>query len=154
MSAESKTQLKTYFQTGDIPTQAQFENLIDSYPNITDRQVPLYVYKAYLSQSGTDAPEAEVIVNTFPDEPLWSYSALGTYLCTLAGAFPEAQTHTMICGSEARAAGASLVLCTKLFGRNTIDDCFLMTGDAAGLKADGKLFGMAVTIEVYAEPVE
>ena len=31
MTAESKSTIKAYFETGDKPTQAQFENLIDSY---------------------------------------------------------------------------------------------------------------------------
>jgi len=36
MSAEGRTALKAYFETGDKPTQAQFENLIDSFVNKTD----------------------------------------------------------------------------------------------------------------------
>jgi len=36
MSEESRTQLKTYFETGDKPTEAQFINLIDSLLNILD----------------------------------------------------------------------------------------------------------------------
>lgn len=36
MAQETRTQLKTYFQTGDTPTQTQFENLIDSMVNKTD----------------------------------------------------------------------------------------------------------------------
>jgi hypothetical protein len=31
MTAQNKTTIKTYFETGDRPTQAQFVNLIDSY---------------------------------------------------------------------------------------------------------------------------
>lgn len=30
MAQETRTQIKTYFQTGDVPTQTQFENLIES----------------------------------------------------------------------------------------------------------------------------
>ena len=36
MSIENKTQLKSYFEKGDKPTQAQFENLIDSFRHIED----------------------------------------------------------------------------------------------------------------------
>lgn len=32
----TRTTLKGYFETGDTPTQAQFESLIESCPNITD----------------------------------------------------------------------------------------------------------------------
>ena len=34
MSATSKSDLKGYFNTGDKPTEAQFENLIDSFAQI------------------------------------------------------------------------------------------------------------------------
>lgn len=36
MAQETKAVLKTYFQTGDIPTQGQFENFIESYENLKD----------------------------------------------------------------------------------------------------------------------
>lgn len=36
MSQQNRTTLKTYFETGDTPTQAQFIDLIDSSPNPTD----------------------------------------------------------------------------------------------------------------------
>lgn len=36
VAQESRSTLKTYFETGDIPTQAQFESLIDSQWNLAD----------------------------------------------------------------------------------------------------------------------
>ena len=36
MSTQTRATLKTYFNTGDKPTEAQFENLIDSGLNLTD----------------------------------------------------------------------------------------------------------------------
>jgi len=36
MAQQTRTTLKTYFETGDTPTQAQFIDLIDSSPNPTD----------------------------------------------------------------------------------------------------------------------
>jgi hypothetical protein len=36
MAEQGRTTLKGYFETGDTPTQAQFEDLIDSVPNISD----------------------------------------------------------------------------------------------------------------------
>jgi hypothetical protein len=41
MSEQTKTTLKTFFETGDQPNQAQFEDLIDSYPNIADLGLPI-----------------------------------------------------------------------------------------------------------------
>lgn len=36
MTKQTKTVLKTYFETGDTPTQQEFYNFIESYPNLTD----------------------------------------------------------------------------------------------------------------------
>jgi hypothetical protein len=36
MAQVNRNNLKTYFQSGNIPTQSNFENLIDSTFNITD----------------------------------------------------------------------------------------------------------------------
>jgi hypothetical protein len=36
----SRTTLKTYFETGDVPTSAQFAELIDSVPNLDDDGTP------------------------------------------------------------------------------------------------------------------
>ncbi len=53
---KSKTVLKTYFQTGDKPTQDQFENLIDSLVHQDDET------KIYISDLETDA-KGNVTVN-------------------------------------------------------------------------------------------
>ena len=39
---ESRNILKTYFETGDVPTQDQFGSLIDSYVHRTDDNVTIY----------------------------------------------------------------------------------------------------------------
>lgn len=41
MTVQNRATLKSYFETGDFPTQAQFEDLIDSMPNIVDNDVLL-----------------------------------------------------------------------------------------------------------------
>jgi len=41
MAQTTRTILKGYFETGDVPTQAQFIDLIDSQTNITDDGTPL-----------------------------------------------------------------------------------------------------------------
>jgi hypothetical protein len=47
MSEQSRTTLKTYFNTGDKPTEAQFVNLIDSCVNKTDDSYAAYGYNTY-----------------------------------------------------------------------------------------------------------
>ena len=39
MAEQGRTTLKSYFETGDKPTQVQFEDLIDSVPNTSDSGV-------------------------------------------------------------------------------------------------------------------
>lgn len=63
MANEGRAALKAYFQTGDIPTQAQFENLIDSMVNKTDDIVPLEMV-VKITQVGVMAPELVALKNT------------------------------------------------------------------------------------------
>ena len=35
----SRTTLKGYFETGEVPTQSEFAELIDGVPNLTDSSV-------------------------------------------------------------------------------------------------------------------
>lgn len=41
MAQEDRSTLKSYFNTGDIPTEAQFANLIDSFLNLAEDTAPL-----------------------------------------------------------------------------------------------------------------
>ena len=36
MSQKTRSQLKAYLETNDVPTQAQYSDVIDSVPNLTD----------------------------------------------------------------------------------------------------------------------
>ena len=64
MTAQSKTVIKSYFQTGDKPTQAQFEDLIDSYQDASSLQ-----YTSYQIDVGT---ANNYVIN--PSTPLTSYT--------------------------------------------------------------------------------
>jgi hypothetical protein len=55
MSEQSRTTLKTYFNTGDKPTEAQFENLIDSCVNKTDDTYAAYGFDSYTETSISSA---------------------------------------------------------------------------------------------------
>lgn len=50
------------------------------------------VYKALLTQAGTDAPVATVLENTLGGTVVWSRTAIGEYIGTLVGAFPDNKT--------------------------------------------------------------
>ena len=63
------------------------EFYVNTAYNTTVPATGYYEYIAILSQSGTSAPVATVIKNTFDDLPVWSRVTNGTYLATLGGAF-------------------------------------------------------------------
>ena len=50
------------------------------------------VYRALLTQNGTDAPVVTVLENTLGGEVVWTRVQAGVYIATLAGAFPAAKT--------------------------------------------------------------
>lgn len=57
----TKTTLKGYFETGDTPTQSQFESLIDSYPSYDDDMATKY--------KKVSVSSAEILaLNTSPKE--------------------------------------------------------------------------------------
>lgn len=57
--------------------------------DIINEAVPYKVYKALLTQTGTGVPTVKVLENTFGGTLVWSYTGVGDYLVTLAGAFPD-----------------------------------------------------------------
>lgn len=54
------------------------------------------VYRALLTQTGTDAPVATVLENTLGGTVVWTRDSMGVYLGTLAGAFPTTKTVAFI----------------------------------------------------------
>ena len=71
MAEQGRTTLKGYFETGDTPTQAQFEDLIDSVPNTSDSGVSNTEF-AYLNgvtsaiQTQIDGKLTNVVEDTTP----------------------------------------------------------------------------------------
>lgn len=49
-------------------------------------------YTAYISQTGTNAPTEDIKLKDDIAVPVWSYSAVGTYLLTKASAFTSTKT--------------------------------------------------------------
>ena len=71
MATQNRTVLKSYFNTGDTPTEAQFANLIDSFPNLTESSVTNTQF-GYLSgvtssiQTQLNAKMADLVDDTTP----------------------------------------------------------------------------------------
>lgn len=56
--------------------------------------IAVKTYKALLTQTGTAAPVATILQNTYNGTPTWTRNAEGQYLCTLEGQFNRFKTTT------------------------------------------------------------
>lgn len=86
MTQQTRTVLKSYFNTGDTPTESQFADLIDSSPNKTDDGVPK-ILRIKMNQSGTDDPVVNVLHNDFaPVTFTYTRVGVGDYRITASAA--------------------------------------------------------------------
>lgn len=101
------------------------------------------VYKALLTQTGTSAPVATVLVNTLSGTPVWSYSATGRYVLTLTSEFTSAKTSFFINATNSADGG-------YLFGgfRANTDEVNV-SSSSAGVLSNDLLSETLITIEVY-----
>lgn len=77
MASENRTTLKTYFETGDRPTQEQFATLIDSCVNNIDDAIPK-VYVCTLTPDNP-LPTDRVLANTLGETLTWVRYSEGVY---------------------------------------------------------------------------
>jgi hypothetical protein len=105
------------------------------------------VYRALLTQTGTDAPTATVLENTLGGTVVWTRDNPGRYDATLAGAFTENKTATN--------SGACMTFGTTMLGwfameRTDSDVMRLITTAVAGASttADDVLASTYVKITV------
>lgn len=110
------------------------------------------VYRAELTQSGTDAPTAVVRENTMGGEIVWTRDLAGQYTGTLAGAFPVGQTALSPRGFSYMNSAALPADDDVLVGmeRNDADSISVKTvlgADSSGV--DGYLSSWPIKITVY-----
>ena len=53
MAKQNRTKLKGYFETGDVPNQSNYADLIDSQLNLEDTSIDPQHIKSGISSSGT-----------------------------------------------------------------------------------------------------
>ena len=105
------------------------------------------VYRALLTQSGTDAPVATVLENTLGGTVVWSYDDQGTFVGTLSNAFTEGKTATYPVGLT----DDTISIVDKpvvLFTRSSENNVRLKTG-LDGVASNGVLSNSTVQILVY-----
>lgn len=82
MAIESRTQVKTYFETGDIPTEAQFINLIDSLLHQTEDDAAIET--AYNNQVDV-VSQAEAEAGTATTVRRWTAQRVAQAIAALGG---------------------------------------------------------------------
>lgn len=98
------------------------------------------VYRALLTQSGTDAPTAVVLENTLGDTLVWTYEESGSYKAD--GTVPYAEISTMV------------FVGNKSFGGGTghafaVGNIIVYSFDATGAPVDSTLSATPIEILVY-----
>jgi len=103
------------------------------------------IYTALLTQTGTDAPTAIVLENTFNGEIVWTRDQNGGYIATLSGSFPQNKTFILITPNS---TGVDLPIFTANW--NTTDNLVFYTFDGSTLLyTDGLLINTPIEIRVY-----
>lgn len=69
------------------------EDIIDTMFSLTGGAK---VYRALLTQTGTDAPVATVLHNALGGTVVWTYGTPGQYIATLTGAFTSGKTFILM----------------------------------------------------------
>jgi len=101
------------------------------------------VYRALLTQTGTNAPVATVLENTLGGVPVWSYTNVGSYRLTLAGAFPTTKT-IILPGTDAENDGWYFM--ANASGGNIV---IVRTQDGGNNQSNDLMNNSSITILVY-----
>jgi hypothetical protein len=99
------------------------------------------VYRALLTQTGTDAPVATVLENSLGGVVVWTYDSPGSYFGTLVGAFPASKVFMLLSSSVASSF--------LEFNRNDDDSVYIQTRDNASALSDGFIVGSSIEILVF-----
>ena len=104
------------------------------------------VYTAFISQASTNAPTEDIKLHDDLSTPVWSYSAVGTYLLTKASAFTSTKTVPNAVVAYYDNAGNKITL-----ERTSANVMTLKTYAAAdtAVLANGVITGQLINIEVY-----
>lgn len=106
---------------------------------------PYKQYVALLTQNGTAAPTASVLVNTLGGTVVLTRTDMGEYALTLAGAFPTAEKVWFSFSANNTVGGAVF----NAAERNTADTVIITTRDSGGSQGDALLSATPIEIRVY-----
>lgn len=114
---------------------------------LTNFKVKLLGYRSYtalLTQTGTHPPEVTVLENTLGKDIVWTYSSVGAYAGTLAGAFVE-QSKVAIITSQTANSALGFTAAYR-YDNNVV---YVETYDTSFATTNGILSNSMVEIRIY-----
>ena len=142
-SFKTYAELAAYFETGDKPTQAQFEDML--YTMFNGLASKPKVYRALLTQSSTGAPTAVILENTTGETPTFTYVSAGQYLLTFAQTLAVGKT--FVTNGQPGLVGSTIVFRSFWNDANNIK---LQTTDVnSPSNTDDALLNTAIEIIIY-----
>jgi len=141
MAIVNKYTLKSYFQTGDTPTQSNWEDFIDTLFNGWDRMPKISML--HISQSGTNIPEGIQSINQIGSFTISRISA-GRYIFVLDTPLSSLNsTYLSIIPSDSTVNSSIIIDCPDV---NTIT---LWTKNAeTGIREDNMLDNTPIIIKM------
>lgn len=140
-SIKTLAELYAYFETGDKPTQAQFEDLI--YTMMDGLSAKPKVYIALLTQSVTNDPTVTVVLNTLGVTPSVTRDDVGNYWVTATGKFTADKT---VCEIDYNSVDTFGKLNIQ---RADVNICTIQSYDNTDTLADSLLLNNWIKITVY-----
>jgi hypothetical protein len=111
--------------------------------------LPYKVYSALLTQIGANAPVATLLQNTLGGTPVWTRSDVGTYVCTLAGAFPTGKVFIPAIPRLDGNAYLDVDNAVTITATVTVNSVTLTTYVSSNGLEDGWIGGTILEIRVY-----
>lgn len=142
-SIKTYAELKAYFETGDKPTQSQFEDLLYTMFNGLSQKPK--VYRALLTEVDGEAPTAVVLENTTGETPTFSYVSSGQYLLTFAQTLDA--NKTFVTNGQPGLVGSTIVFRAFYNSANTIK--LQTTAVDTPENTDDGLLNTAIEILIY-----
>jgi len=139
-----------FIATGTTPTTYLKGSTLARYVSqnyaIADLGLAPKVYKALLTQTGTSAPVATVLVNTLGGTPSWTYGAVGSYRFEIGNTIAPDLSKVAVYINNTYGEGYTFCAYTDTGLENRVSVYITNNSDVG---ADNVLSNTSITIEVY-----
>ena len=149
LGADDMIQVYTLGSQGQLqPRYIKLSSLSASIDALPLGSSDTKVYRALVSQTGTNAPTSIVLENTLGITPVWSYDGVSQYSLTAAGTFTADKTFIITGLGENNSGGGPTLVDRDISTQpDAINFQFL---DKDGAQSNNILYRVSLEIRVYA----